>query len=116
MAASSPSCMCNKLISSSLIQLKVIIYSLYIIQSNLYNHPQALETNNSFHGYAGIASNLFEGLQIMGMAGLYVQLLENIKDDPAIANYSGFGNLDIPGFFSGMLQTLTKDTCEWVSY
>ena len=52
----------------------------------------------------------------MGMAGLYVQLLDNIKDDPAIANYSGFGNLDIPGFFSGMLRTLTKDTCEWVSY
>uniref|UniRef100_A0A1X7UQN7 Phospholipase B-like n=1 Tax=Amphimedon queenslandica TaxID=400682 RepID=A0A1X7UQN7_AMPQE len=90
------------------------VHALSEYTARLYNYQIALESNHSVYGDHGIATNLFEGLQIIGTAGLYVQLFDEIKDDPSLENYEGFGNLNMAGFFSSMMSTLIKDTCEWL--
>lgn len=51
---------------------------------------------------------------MIGIAGLYKHLIRKLNDDVSTKNYSGFGNKDMPGFFSEMFSDVIRDTCDWV--
>ena len=69
----------------------------------------ALQSNWSYYAETAIASNLFEGLEFVGISGLYNHLL--LSQDHY---YQGFNNTNVPGFFSKMHSNIMRDTCLWV--
>jgi hypothetical protein len=87
------------------------------IKALLYNYQWALETNQTGDTLHSIATNLFEGLRMTAVAGIYSQILLEAQNDPSSQNYAGFGNRNIPGFFGQLLSDVTRDICVWlVSY
>lgn len=80
----------------------------------MYNYQWALESNITGETQWSIATNLFDGLRLTAVAGIYSRLLNTVQDDPELQNYAGFNNTNIPGFFGNFLSLMVRDMCTWV--
>lgn len=80
----------------------------------MYNYQIALQSNFSYYAETAVASNLFEGLQLAGVSGMYSPLMLRVSKDPALQNYRGFNGTDLMGFYSKMHSNILRDTCKWV--
>ncbi|XP_019852884.1 PREDICTED: uncharacterized protein LOC109582572 [Amphimedon queenslandica] len=84
------------------------------IMALVYNYQIALQSNLSYYTETAVASNLFQGLQLAGVSGIYSPLMLRVSRDPALQNYRGFNGTDLTGFFSKMHSNLLRDTCNWL--
>jgi hypothetical protein len=82
--------------------------------TTIYNAEWALESDEVEDQSQSIATNLFEGLQLIGAAGYYSRLLKKMGKDTSVKNYPGFNNRNIPAFFGALLSNVIREICQWL--